>query len=117
LLLLLPAASACEKGIGMSGVPLLDISKWITECGSTAVGQACTRTNSVCQNGFFGTVSGVCQSTGWVVVDGHSKCGGEHEKHLCLDAFSTQLRVQVLSVKVFDSQRDLSSVQRQQHQC
>jgi hypothetical protein len=88
LLLLPPTASACEKGIGMSGVPLLDISKWITECGNTAVGQACTRTNSVCQSGFFGTVSGVCKSTGWDVVDGHSKCGGENDKELCLNPSS-----------------------------
>jgi hypothetical protein len=84
MLLAAPPPVPCANTNGLNQVPWLDSAKWIAQCGNTAVGQTCSKTNSVCVTGKFGTVSAVCQSTGWQIIDGRSQCGGESDAVLRL---------------------------------
>lgn len=71
-----PTAPPCANAKGLEEVPWLDSAKWIAQCGNTAVGQTCSKTNTICAGGFVGTVSAVCFAAGWQVIQGQDRCGG-----------------------------------------
>ncbi|WIA38546.1 hypothetical protein OEZ86_001864 [Tetradesmus obliquus] len=70
-----PTTPPCANTKGLEAVPWLDSAKWIAQCGNTAVGQTCSKTNTICAGGFVGTVSAVCFAAGWQVIQGQDRCG------------------------------------------